>query len=105
MEVEAVTGMPDTLAEVATIADIIMAAIGDTITGDMHRGEPYSEFFSAERSLEASTVRIGGPTTRCRYSRPIMIHTINIPTLHLPMCLRFRPPTPLPLIRRDLLQR
>ena len=92
MEVEAVTGMPDTLAEVATIADIIMAAIGDTITGDMHRGEPYSEFFSAERSLEASTVRIGGPTTRCRYSRPIMIIYYQYPYAAPPYVLEV-PPT------------
>jgi hypothetical protein len=49
MAVVAVTGMRDTLAEVAIMGDLlIMAAIGDTITGGMHHKEPYSELFSAE---------------------------------------------------------
>jgi hypothetical protein len=48
MEVVAVTGIRDTLAEVAIMGDLIMAAIGDTITGGMHHKERYSELFSAE---------------------------------------------------------
>jgi hypothetical protein len=48
MKAAAVTRMPDTLAQVAIMADLTMVAIRDTITGGMHHEEPYSELFSAE---------------------------------------------------------
>jgi hypothetical protein len=83
VEVGAVVGMPDTLAEVAIMADLITVAILDTITGGMHQEGPYSELFSVEWLLEASSVHTGGLTTRYRYLQPIMLHTINIHMLHL----------------------
>ncbi len=83
MEAAAAIGMPDTLAEAAIMADVILAAIPDTITAGMRHEGPSSALFSAEESLEASTVHTGGLTMRYRYFQAIMIHTISIPMLRL----------------------
>ena len=83
--VAAVVGMVDTFVEATIMEGVIMVAIADTITEGMHPEVPYSELFSVDSLLEASTVHSGGLSMRYPYLLPTMTRTTNFLILHLPM--------------------